>query len=114
MNSLAVIALSLVALAMLCLAMPRHRAQARAGEPRAAASAALRMAGSATLVTGAVLAMSANGVGVGLVLWCGALTLAAVFVVLCMSYRPQWLGRLVAISAICGIAAVALSMQRGV
>jgi hypothetical protein len=109
MSSLAVVALSLVALATLCLAMPRHRARVWVGERRTAVSAALRSAGSAALAAGAVVAMFAQGVGVGLVLWCGALTLAALCVVLCLSYRPLWLVRLAAISAAFGIAAVALS-----
>jgi hypothetical protein len=87
------------------------------GEPLAAASGALRVAGSVALAAGAAWAVAANGVGVGLVLWCGALTLAAVCIVLCLSYRPQWLPRLTwlgALGAIGGIGAAALAMPRGV
>lgn len=112
MTSLAVVLLLLAALSALCLAMPRHRLHAGAGALRLPAAHTLRTGAVTALAAGVALAVSGHGLGVGLVLWCAALTPAAVCVVLCASYRPRWLRRLMAGGAAGGVAAAAISSVR--
>lgn len=106
MTSLAVLAWANAAFAALCLAMPRHRS----GTART--SRALRIAGSVALAGSAVLAMQSQGIGVGLVLWFAASTLAAVCVVLCAAYRPQALAPLGKGALLCGVTAAVLPLLR--
>jgi hypothetical protein len=116
MTSLAVVALSLAAFSALCMAMTRHHETPAwlGGKTGSASVALLRAAGGVGLIAGVWLAVRANGIGVGLVLWCGALTLAAIGVVLCMTYRPRRLRLLGAAAGACGIATAAMSGQGGV
>jgi hypothetical protein len=92
MTSLACFALSLAAFAALGLAMERHHTQVfGAGAFNATRQRALRIGGWALLAASAALCLSAFGVGMGLVAWCGLLTAAGIVVAWLLPYRARWL-----------------------
>ena len=90
MTSLASFALCLTAFTALSVAMERHHAQVF-GAARARRPFAWRNLGWTLLAASVAYAIYVFGVGVGLVVWCGALTIAGVVVAWLLPYRPRWL-----------------------
>lgn len=66
----------------LCVAMPRHYERLAAGPPPRGAALTLRLAASLILAVGFGAAVSAFGWAVGSVAWTGALSVAALALVL--------------------------------
>ncbi|WP_051235205.1 DUF3325 domain-containing protein [Marinimicrobium agarilyticum] len=82
--------LTLAAFASLCLATPRHIQRLKTSRPQQWRTP-LRWVGWSVLTAALTTAVISSGWGLGLVEWFGALTLAAVTVVLIATYRPTWL-----------------------
>jgi hypothetical protein len=84
-----VVALCWAAFTALALALERHHAQVF-GAPAARRRErwGWRSAGVALLVAAATAAVGLDGPGVGLVLWCGALTIAGLGVSAVLAWRP--------------------------
>lgn len=90
MTSLASFALCLAAFTALSVAMERHHAQVF-GAVRARRPFAWRSLGWALLAASVAYAIYVFGFGIGLVMWCGSLTLAGGLVAWLLPYRPRWL-----------------------
>lgn len=86
--------LCLLGMACLCLAMPKHFEAASGRKPAAGQTAVLRLLGWGGLLLALWPAVRAAGPSVGLALWAAALTPAAMFSLLLLSYRPRWLSPL--------------------
>lgn len=88
--------------ATLSLAMPRHlRDVTGTAQVSVACRVSLRGLGSSALGLSGLACILARNAPIGVVQWCGVLSLAAVLVVLLLSYRPRW----VAFIAPAGLAA---------
>ncbi|HWK50367.1 MAG TPA: DUF3325 domain-containing protein [Steroidobacter sp.] len=75
----------------LSLAMNRHYQQV-AGQPlERSTQVALRVAGSVLLAAGMFICIGGWGTSVGIALWCGVLSMAALLQVLLLTYRPTLL-----------------------
>ncbi|WP_347329886.1 DUF3325 domain-containing protein [Marinimicrobium locisalis] len=97
--------LALAAFASLCLATPRHMHQLKASKPQRWRTP-LRAGGWGLLTLSLIVAVVERGWGLGLVEWFGALTLAAVTVVLVATYRPAWLKALIGAGGLLGLGAL--------
>ncbi|MGY4800558.1 DUF3325 domain-containing protein [Teichococcus aerofrigidensis] len=84
-------ALAYAGFAGLCLAMDRHQRDLFGRRRAAGRSAGLRWAGWLLLGLSLPPCVLAAGWGIGSVLWCGLLTLAAGLLVLLMPYAPRLL-----------------------
>jgi hypothetical protein len=86
----AMTALCFAALSALALAMDKHAAQVQmaGAASRILPPLPLRIMGWALLACAAALCIRAEGVGIGLVAWCGVFTAAGVPLVLLITYRP--------------------------
>jgi hypothetical protein len=87
----------------LCLAMQRHHEQAL-GHRRIPPPLRRRLAGGGWLLLAASLALlvHAAGWGLGLVIWTGLLTAAALPVVVLLTYRPRWVMPVAALAVLGG------------
>jgi hypothetical protein len=90
-NQIAALLLTQAALTALCLAMPKHHAQVWQHEGSPGRRTLLRAAGWLALWLAAAICVVADGVGVGLVLWCALLTVAGSVVAWLLPYRPRWI-----------------------
>jgi hypothetical protein len=95
------------ALTALCLAMPKHHAQVWRHEGSPPRRARLRAAGWLGLGATAALCIAADGVGIGLVMFCAVVTLAGSCVAWLLPYRARWVAA-VGVVAACGAALVAV------
>ncbi|MGI3129541.1 DUF3325 domain-containing protein [Halopseudomonas pachastrellae] len=77
--------------------MPKHFEAACGGKPAAAQGRALRLLGWGLLPLALWPAVRAAGPSVGFALWAAALTPAAMFSLLLLSYRPRWLSPLLSL-----------------
>lgn len=91
MTTLAAGTIAVAGMAGLALAMPRHFAQVWRREPAAAHSHSLRVIGWLALLGSAAMCVRANGVGVGLVMFCAVLSVGGLLVAWLLPYRPRWL-----------------------
>jgi len=119
MNALLLPALALLlayaAMGGLCLAMERHYAQwrGRGQAPPAPLRRWLRLAAVAALATSYAACIADSGFGAGSVLWCGALSAAALPLVWLWAYSPRAALRTVACALVLALlAALALAMPR--
>jgi FtsH-binding integral membrane protein len=99
--------LAFAAFALLALAMPKHFAAVMRREIISSHQWLLRALGAAFLAITMWLRIRAEGVGIGLVAWCGVLTLAAFGVVLLLTYNPR---KLVKASGMTVIAAIVIAL----
>ncbi len=97
--------LALAAFASLCLATPRHLQQLKGRRPQRWRTP-LRCIGWMLLTAALATAVINSGWGLGLVEWFGALTLAAVSVVLVSTYRPTWLKAVTWVGGLLGLGAL--------
>lgn len=99
-------ALAFAGFLALSLAMKRHYSQVLS--PKKAPSKAqviiFRLLGSICLIISAGICLNIHGVGIGLVLWTGMLTLAALMQSLLLTYKPQWVFSCGGIFLVLGIA----------
>lgn len=78
----------------LSLAMPRHYGQAFPGrKPGAKVPTALRIIGVAALGAALAVCIARWHVGMGITAWVGVLTVAAVLLVLVLTYSGSWRAR---------------------
>jgi hypothetical protein len=91
--------LALGGLAALCLAMPRHHADALGQRPEPRRRAWLRGLGWSSLALALIAGVLARGWARGSLLGLGLATLAAAVVVLVGSSRPRWIPPLCLASA---------------
>jgi uncharacterized membrane protein YccC len=89
MPTLLAAALAFLALGAFALAMPKHFEQAWQREPTARQRAALRLAGGLLLAAAAAACLRAEGVALGIVLWCAVLTPAGWGAALLLTYAPR-------------------------
>ncbi len=101
--------LALAAFASLCLATPRHIHQLNTPNPQNWRTP-LRGVGWILLIAALATAVLNSGWGLGLVEWFGALTLAAVTVVLIATYRPTWLKGIALVSLVFALGTVSLTV----
>jgi hypothetical protein len=87
---LAALLLAQSALTALCLAMPKHYAQVWRHEGSPPRRTLLRAAGWLGLIATVTLCVTADGVGVGLVMFCAVVTLAGSCVAWLLPYRARW------------------------
>jgi Protein of unknown function (DUF3325) len=99
MMQLAALMLAQGALTALCLAMPKHHAQVWRHEGSAPHRALLRVLGGFGLIATVALCIAADGVGIGLVMFCAVLTLAGSCVAWLLPYRARGVAALGALSA---------------
>jgi len=85
------VALCFAGFAALALSLDRHHRDALAGRVPAGRVLPMRLAGWALLALSLTAAIAWEGWNFGPVQWIGALTSAALLVVLVLSYRPVWL-----------------------
>ncbi|GEP03230.1 DUF3325 domain-containing protein [Methylobacterium oxalidis] len=83
--------LSFAALAALALSLDRHHRDAFLTRAPRARARTLRLAGWAGILASLAVAVAFEGWNFGPVQWIGALTGAALLVVVLLSYRPRWL-----------------------
>jgi hypothetical protein len=100
MMQLAALMLAHGALTSLCLAMPKHHAQVWQHEGSPPRRALLRAAGWLGLIATVTLCVAADGVGVGLVMFCAVVTLAGSCVAWLLPYRARWVAAVGAVTAI--------------
>lgn len=84
MNHLAIQLVSLPAFALLALAMDRHQLDLFGRELPAGQTRGLRMAGWLALLASLAIAVALKGWSLGLVTWCGHISLSAAIVILTM------------------------------
>jgi hypothetical protein len=89
MMQLAALMLAQAAMTALCLAMPKHHAQVWGHEGSASRRARLRAAGWLGLITTLMACVAADGVGIGLVMFCAVVTLAGSVVAWLLPYRAR-------------------------
>jgi hypothetical protein len=94
--TLLALALAYSGFCSLCLAMDRHHADLFGTRPSAGRARLLYWGGWTLLALALWLSIAAHGVAVGSVLWVGLLSVAAVTLVLLLTYRP----RLAAVAAL--------------
>ena len=88
----------------LSLAMDRHFEDIHGrGTSPGAKRRWLQLAGSLSLLASLLACLAAQGSAQGWVLWCGVLTVAALLLMLLLSYAPRWAPR------VSGLAALALA-----
>jgi hypothetical protein len=85
---------SFAGFSILALAMNRHHKQIWRREPSRRRQWLLRLAGSWLLLSSLGLCQAQVGWASGLVWWTGLLTVAALLVILLLTYRPNWLARM--------------------
>ncbi len=107
MMQLAALMLAQGALTALCLSMPKHQAQVWRHEGSPRRRALLRAAGWIGVLSTATLCIAADGVGVGLVMFCAVVTLAGSCVAWLLPYRARWVVAGAAAAA-CGAVLVVL------
>ncbi|MBD8907211.1 DUF3325 domain-containing protein [Methylorubrum zatmanii] len=100
--------LSFAALAALCLSLNRHHAEVFDRKAERAAVLRLRAFGWAAIAASLVVAGIGEGWAFGPVQWIGALTGAALGLVLLLSYRPRYVAPAALVAL--GVAAVPLSL----
>ncbi|QHJ00200.1 DUF3325 family protein [Xylophilus rhododendri] len=102
-GSAAALAASLGGFCALSLAMDRHYEDSfgRGREP-GRWRAWLRGGGSLALLLSLLACWALRGLGQGLVLWCGLLTVSAVVTVLVLSYAPRVLLRAMGVALVLG------------
>ncbi len=88
MISLVSFALCLAAFSALSLAMERHHVQVF-GTNVAKRQLTWRSLGWTLMLAAAIYSIHSLGIGIGLVLWCGVLTIAGVLVAWLLPYRPR-------------------------
>lgn len=98
------LALSFLGFVALALAMDRHYGQVLGGRPNPRFRSFVRLGGWALIVLSAVPCVAAYGWSIGLAWWLGALTAAAMPVLLLLTYRPKVLPPL---AAVCPLVALA-------
>lgn len=81
--------LALVAFALLALAMDRHQRELFGRKLAAVPARALRAAGWATLAASLANAVSAQGWSLGLVAWCGHISLGSGLVILALVFNER-------------------------
>jgi hypothetical protein len=84
MSHAAVSVVSLLAFALLALAMDRHQQDLFGRELEPRRSRALRIGGWAALLASLTIAVDAQGWSLGLVAWCGHISLSAGVVILAL------------------------------
>lgn len=82
--------LAFAGFAAMALSMQRHHRDIFGSVPPERSRKALRTTGVATIAASLSLATAAEGLGIGLVLWAGLLTLATIAVCLLLTYRERW------------------------
>ena len=70
-----------------------------------------RLAGYISLIISMSLCMIAQDLGLGLVLWFGLLTIAALLQLLLLTYKPQWVIPIGFINLICTISYTSITLQ---
>jgi hypothetical protein len=99
--------LALAAMTALCVAMPKHHAQVWQHEGTPRRRALLRAAGWLGLLAAVWVCVRADGIGIGLVMFCAVATAAGSAVAWLLPYRPRSV-------AAFGGAAAALALPVGV
>ncbi|MEN3112133.1 DUF3325 domain-containing protein [Uliginosibacterium paludis] len=92
MMALASFVLLFIGLEALCLGMDRHARQLAGSTLPGPLARCARVLGCMALLGSAMLEIAQRGLSIGLTAWFGLLTLAAMTLVLALSYRPAWLG----------------------
>lgn len=87
------LASSLTGFAALALAMSRHHKQVWRREPSRRRQLLLRLAGWGLLLASMGFCQAQVGWASGLIRWAGLLTVAALLVTLLLTYRPNWIAR---------------------
>ena len=83
--------LSWQACVLLCLAMPRHCMDLLPGRRlKPLQQRGLQLLATLALLSAAVLAVQADGPGIGLASWLGVLSLVVTAQALLLAWRPQW------------------------
>lgn len=90
MTGLTAFLLLLCGFAALALSMPKHHRDLFGCALQPALGRALRWGGWASLALALVTAITGSGVSVGIVLWFGLATLAALIVAVMLTYRSLW------------------------
>lgn len=99
--------LAFCGLALLALSMEKHREQVFGDRPTMAPPLALTCAGWLLLGLAAMPPISHHGASIGLAVWTGELSIAAITVVLLHTYAPRWIPIVLATAA-AAVAALAL------
>ena len=90
MTELSAFLLLLAGFAALALSMPKHQRELFGRAPVKPARLILRFFGWSLLLLALMPAIACSGVGIGIVLWFGFATLAAMIVSLMLTYRKLW------------------------
>jgi hypothetical protein len=101
---LASLALCYAGLGGVCLSMQRHHHQVWRRESTAARSRVLRVAGWMLLALSLVACMRASSPAIGMVLWFGLLSAAAVTMTMLLPYAPLAVARVALAAAPIGLA----------
>ena len=104
--ALSLLTLGIAAFGCLCASMKRHASQTGANICDSARRTQLRWAGWSLLAMMLLIAVETAGMGLGLVLAMGVLTLAAMLVISLITYRPQWVIHCAIGSALTGLAMI--------
>jgi hypothetical protein len=90
MMAFATLLLSFAGFAALALSMPKHHRDLFAKNYRLLWEVALRSVGWALLAASLAPAIIGQGVSIGIVLWIGSATVAAIGVAMLLAYRNLW------------------------